>query len=88
MVITLELPEQAEAVLRNAWDDLPKAALESLAAEGYRAGKLSCAEVGQMLGHSARWESEDFLSAHGAWPGTTIEEIESDLATLERLTRA
>lgn len=48
----------------------------------------SCAEVGQMLGHSARWESEDFLSAHGAWPGTTIEEIESDLATLEHLKRA
>lgn len=88
MTITLKLPEQAEAVLRAAWDDLPRAALESLAVEGYRAGKLSCAEVGRMLGHSTRWEAEGFLSAHGVWPGTTIEEFESDLAVLERLNRA
>jgi len=88
MTITLEVPEQAEAALRDAWNDLPKAALESLAVEGYRTGKLSCAEVGRMLGHSARWESENFLSAHGAWPGTTVEELESDLTTLDRLTRA
>lgn len=88
MTITLELPDQAGAVLRNAWDDLPKAALESMAVEGYRTGKLSCAEVGSMLGHSARWESEDFLSAHGAWPGTTLGELESDLKTIDRLTRA
>jgi hypothetical protein len=88
MTITLEVPEQAEAALRGAWSDLPKAALESMAVEGYRTGKLSCAEVGTMLGHSARWESEDFLSAHRAWPGTTVEELESDLRTIDRLTRA
>lgn len=88
MTITLEIPEQAEAALRGAWSDLPRAALESMAVEGYRMGKLSCAEVGRMLCHSARWESEDFLSAHGAWPGTTVEELESDLRTIERLKRA
>ena len=85
MTITLELPDNAAAVLRNAWDDLPKATLESLAVEGYRSGRLSCAEVGNMLGHMARWESEEFLAAHHAWPGTTRQELESDLATLDRL---
>lgn len=88
MTITLELPESAAAVLRGAWDDLPMAALESLAVEGYRSGKLSSAEVGKMLGHSNRWESEDFLAAHHAWPGTTRQEFEADLATLEHLRRA
>ena len=69
----------------RAWDDLPRATLESLAVEGYRTGKLSCAEAGEMLGHASRWESEEFLAAHGVWPGMTAGELESDLATLDRL---
>ena len=83
--LTLQLPDRIAALLQKAWDDLPRATLESLAAEGYRSGKLSCAEVGEMLGHSSRWDSEAFLSEHGAWPGTTVEEFQADLQTLERL---
>ena len=50
--------------------------------EGYRCGKLSAAEAGEMLGHTSRWETEEFLSAHGVWPGTTVEDLASGLATL------
>lgn len=85
MTLTLQIPDRAAATLRNAWDDLPQATRESLAVEGYRSGKLSCAEVGDLLGHSSRWESEDFLAAHGVWPGATVEDLQSDLATLDRL---
>ena len=84
MTITLDLSEQVEAVLRKAWGDLPRATLESLAVEGYRTGKLSCAEVGKMLGLASRWEAESFLGAHGAWPGTTPGELASDLAAVVR----
>jgi hypothetical protein len=83
--LTLELPDRVAALLQRTWEDLSRATLESLAVEGYRSGKLSCAEVGEMLGHTSRWESEAFLADHGAWPGTTVEEFQSDCATLERL---
>jgi hypothetical protein len=85
MTLALQLPDRIAALLRSTWDDLPRATLESLAIEGYRSGKLSCAEVGEMLGHASRWEAEEFLAAHGAWPGTTVEQLQSDLATLDRL---
>jgi len=88
MTVTFQLPDRAAATLRNAWDDLSRAALESLAVEGYRSGKFSCAQVGNLLGHTSRWEAEDFLAAHGVWPGATVEDLESDLATLDRLRRA
>lgn len=88
MTLTLQLPDRIAALLSSAWDDLPRATLESLAIEGYRSGRLSCAEVGELLGHTSRWESEDFLAAHGVWPGTTIDEFQSDLATLDRLREA
>jgi hypothetical protein len=85
VTLTLELPDGVAATLAGAWDDLPRATLESLAVEGYRSGKLSCAEVGELLGHASRWESEDFLAARGAWPGLTVAELQSDLAALDRL---
>ncbi len=85
MTLTLHLPDHAARLLQEAWDDLPRATLESLAVEGYRSGRLSCAQVGEVLGHASRFESEDFLARHGAWPGTTPGELESDLATLDRL---
>ena len=88
MTLTIQIPDRVAALLQSAWDDLPSATLESLAVEGYRSGRLSCGQVGEMLGHATRWESEDFLAAHGAWPGTTVGELESDLATLDRLRRA
>ncbi|CAN5796301.1 hypothetical protein BH20VER1_BH20VER1_00490 [soil metagenome] len=85
MTITLQLPDHLAAALQRAWDDLPRATLESLAVESYRSGRISCAQVGETLGHTSRLESEDFLAAHGAWPGTTREEFQSDLAALDRL---
>ncbi len=85
MTLTLELSDRAAALLQGAWDDLSRVTLESLAVEGYRSGRLSCGQVGELLGHASRMESEDFLAAHGAWPGTSLEEFQSDLATLDRL---
>jgi len=85
MTVVVEIPDHLAATLREAWDDLPLATLESLAVEGYRSGKLSAAEAGEMLGHSSRWETEDFLAAHGVWPGTTVEDLRSDLAALDRM---
>ncbi len=85
MTLTLELPDRVAALLQGSWDDLPRATLESLAVEGYRSGKLSCSQVGEILGFSSRWEAENFLAEHGAWPGTTVEELHSDTAALDSL---
>lgn len=35
-----------------------------------------------MLGLGSRWEAQDVLSRHGVWPGTTEEDLHSDLGTL------
>ena len=59
--------------------------LESLAVEGYRSGRLSSFTVGQMLGHQSRWETQDFLAAHNAWPAQTVEEFESEMAGIAEL---
>ena len=62
--------------------------VEGLAVEGYRTGRLSSHTVSQMLGHESRWQTQDFLAQHDAWPAQTIEELERELVGMERLLAA
>ncbi len=59
--------------------------VENMAAQAYRSGILSSREVSVLLGHESRWETEDFLAAHDAWPGLTAEEAAEDSRALNRL---
>lgn len=51
----------------------------------YRQGRISVAQVRTLLGHESRWQTENFLAAHEAWPGTTAEEALGDLDSLRAL---
>ncbi len=62
MVLTLELPDSiAQALSSPGETDLSRKALEALAIDGFREGKLSQYQVSQMLGMS-RTETEDLLA--------------------------
>lgn len=61
MQITLNRPEDVVEGLATKWEDLPRAALESLALEGYRAGALTHAQVRRLLRFAA-------CSTWSAWP--------------------
>jgi len=63
MTITLEIPDEIAAELSGEGRELSRAALEGLAVEGYRDGKLTQRQVGRLLGYS-RIEAEDFLAQH------------------------
>ena len=67
MTISIQVPEDVVARLRAGWGDLPLRALEALAVEAYRDELLTSAEVGQLLGHASRWETEAFLHARRAY---------------------
>jgi len=78
MTLTLNIPEPLLRRLEASCTDLPRAVLESFAVESYRSGTLSSAEVGELLGHLSRWETENFLAAHEAWPAPTLDEVARD----------
>ena len=56
--------------------------------ECYRRGKVSCGKLGEVLGLASRWEAEAFLQARGIELNYDEQELEQDLATIERLTIA
>ena len=85
MNVTVTIPDAIGAALEAEGADVPRAVLEGFAAEAYRMGTLSAAEVRVLLEHDSRWETDQNLSAHDAWPGTTVEQVAEDGRTLNAL---
>ena len=85
MMVTLDIPDAIGLSLQRTKADLQRAFLEAFAVEGYRDGTLSAAEVRLLLGHDSRWETEDFLAAHDAWPAPTEDEVIAGADVLKSL---
>ncbi|MCU0751510.1 MAG: UPF0175 family protein [Akkermansiaceae bacterium] len=85
MKMVLEIPDEIAESLGGSSGALTRAALEALAVEGYRSGALTTKQVRLLLGHASRFETEDFLSAHGVWPGITADDAAADSRALSEL---
>ncbi len=85
MTLSLTIPDVLAPSLDRAQPSLPEVLLDGFAVEAYRRSMLSAAEVGVLMGHKSRWETEDFLAAHDTWPGTTAEEVAEDGRKLHAL---
>ena len=84
MQITLELPEDIVQELRSKWKDLPRAALESLALEAYRAHALTAAQLRRLLGFETRMQVDSFLKDHEVYDFTAAD-FEQDREALRQL---
>ncbi len=85
MEVLLTVPDDIVERLQVRSEDLSRHALESLAAESYRAGLLSSAEVQRMLGFETRWRTDEFLKQRGAYLHYTEEDLDKDIETFRRL---
>ena len=85
MTIVLNLPEDIAKELSAQEGDLSRAALESLALQGYRAGHLSEEQVRRMLGFESRFEVHAFLKQHNTYLNYAQAELEHDLEVARSL---
>jgi hypothetical protein len=82
--IEISLPDALiEAIGANP-EDLPRRAFESLVSDAYRSGKISHAQVAEMLGLD-RWKTDDFLRMSQAFRARESVEFADDLAALRKL---
>lgn len=84
--VAIEIPEDIASRFGQQ-DELSRVALKALAAEGYRSGKLTHAEVQRLLGFASRWETDAFLKQAGAYLDYTESDLEDDLETSRQLSR-
>lgn len=85
MEVSIQVPDRIGTKLEEPGKDLPRRALEALAASGYREGLLTAAEVQEMLDLASRWETEEFLKRSGTWLHYSDDDLRADAETLEGL---
>ena len=85
MKLAINLPEDIAEGLRARWKDLPRRALEALAAEDYRSGALSEEQVRRVLGYKTRFEVHAFQKEHGVPLHYTPADLEENRETLSRM---
>ncbi len=86
MDVAIEVPPEIARSLAGPHDDLSRVALEALAAQGYRSGKLTHAEVQRMLGFNSRCQTDAFLKQAGAYVDYAEADLERDLAVSREIT--
>lgn len=85
MNVAIELPKEIAKSLAGPDEDLSRIALEALAAQGYRDGKLSHSEVQHLLGFNSRWETDAFLKQAGAHLDYTEADLERDIGISQQI---
>jgi len=81
MQVHLDVPEDVARQFAAEPGGITRAALEALAIEGVRSGKLTVHQARQMLGIPSRYEMDGFLKAHGVLLPITMEDIARDTKT-------
>lgn len=81
MQVHLDVPEDIARQFAAEPGGITRAALEALAIEGVRSGKLTVHQARQMLGIPSRYQMDGFLKAHGVLLPSTIEDVVTDSKT-------
>jgi predicted HTH domain antitoxin len=85
MEVTVTIPEDIAAQLHTKWQDLPRAALESLALEAYRSGTLTKMHLRRLLGFQTPMELDGFLKQAGIFLDYDMNDLEQDIETIRRV---
>ena len=85
MEISISVPDEIARKLETEWRDLPRHALEALAADAYRHELLTAGQVRELLGLPTRLDVDAFLKRAGAYLLYDEEDLENDRQTLEKL---
>lgn len=85
MTVAIEIPDEEAASLQAQFGDLNRKGLEMFAVEGCKAGRLTSHQVGKLLGHQSRWETDGFLKKHEVWLSITAEDVAKEVSEAKTL---
>ena len=84
MEVTVHIPDDLAGRL-GAEGDLSRRALEALALEEYKSGRIGKSDLRRFLGFTSRYELDGFLKAHDVWTDYTLEDFQREREDLRRL---
>jgi len=84
MDVTVQIPDDLASRM-GAGDELPRRALEALAAEEYKRGRLTKPALRRLLGFETGDQIDEFLKEHEVFEEYTLEDLEREREGLRRL---
>ena len=84
--VEISVPDTLLKALRARPEELPQQTLEALIVQAYRKGKITHAQVSELLALD-RWQTDAFLKSAQAFRPQENEEFSSDLERLRRMTK-
>jgi hypothetical protein len=81
MQVNIDVPEDIARQFAEAPGGVHRAALEALAIEGVRSGRLTVYQARLMLGLASRYEMDGFLKARGVLLSDKLDEVIRDSET-------
>ena len=78
MDVHFDIPDEVARQFTTEPGGIARAAVEALAVEGVRSGKLTVYQAREMLGIRSRYEMDGFLKARGLLLSDTSQEVVAD----------
>src|SRR5258708_31612579 len=85
MELTVHIPDDIATRMRESGGELTRRALEGLALEEFKRGRLSKPEMRRLLGMETRYQLDAFLKEHDVYEGYTLQDLEQQIEGLKRL---
>ena len=85
MKVTIDLPEDVSAALKDCWGDVARRSLEAIAVEGYRTGALTETPVLRLLQFETRFQVHALRKEHHVPLRYTEADLEDDLRASREL---
>jgi hypothetical protein len=82
--VTVQIPDDLASRMGGG-GDLSRRALEALAAEEYKRGRLTKPDLRRLLGFETSHQIDEFLRAHEVFEDYTLEDLEREREGLHRL---
>jgi hypothetical protein len=85
MELTIQIPDELASRMSTSGAELSRRALEALALEEFKSGRITKPELRRLLGFGTRYQLDGFLKAHDVYEEYTMEDLERDCDALKQL---
>jgi hypothetical protein len=81
----VQIPDELASRMSASGGELSRRALEALALEEFKSGRITKPELRRLLGFGTRYQLDGFLKTHDVYEDYTLQDLEQELEGLRRL---
>ena len=85
MELIVRIPDELASRMSASGVDLSRRALEALALEEFKSGRITKPELRRLLGFGTRYRLDGFLKSHDVYEDYTMEDFEREQEALKSL---